>query len=98
MSIYDLRDAFPYKGKEFSSSGNHWTCQLAEVSDLRPETDRLSWYLVFEPAGNTQAVIRKLELVTPGDKIAAEGFAPDLSKKIEDWLASGEQDGRVELL
>ncbi len=98
MSIYDLRDIFPFKGQEFSNSSGNWVCHLAEVSDSRPDNDRLSWYLVFEPIRNSGASMRKLELVTPGTGTTAQSFSPELKIQMENWLASGEQDGRMELL
>jgi hypothetical protein len=98
MSTYDLRSLFPYNGHEFSSADGDWICRLAEVSDSRPEIDRLSWYLVFEPVRNAHATTRNLEIVTPAEQSIAQGLGTDVKARIENWLASGEQDGREEWL
>jgi hypothetical protein len=100
MSEYDLRSAFPLRDKEFVVRGKHWICRLAEVSDERPQLDRLSWYLVFErdkPGANPQPEeIRKLEIVTPAAQILEQGWGDDLPDRLVEWLMTGDPDGRVE--
>ncbi len=102
MSIYDLRQVFPLSDREFSSPDGVLICRLAEVSDLRPGADRLSWYLVFEPkqapSKHAMPSLRKLEVVTSADHLIQSGFPPDLETRLENWLLSGEQDGRLEWL
>lgn len=100
MSEYDLRSAFPLNDKEFDVQGRRWICRLAEVSDSRPEADRLSWYLVFETEGKgaRHEVLRKLEIVTGADRILQSGWPNDLPERLIEWLLSGEQDGRQEWL
>ena len=102
MSAYDLRSLFPFKDQLFTASGGYWTCRLAEVSDLRPEADRLSWYLVFEQnsvtANDTPSALRKLEIVTSAKQVAEHGFKDDLRGRLAKWLESGESEGRVEWL
>jgi hypothetical protein len=101
MSEYDLRSAFPLSDEEFVTRGVSWTCRLAEVSDLRPSDDRLSWYLVFQnemrsPGEALQT--RKLEIVTTATHLLESGFRDDLSDRIVEWLLTDEIDGRVEWL
>ncbi len=99
MSEYDLRSAFPLSGKEFAARGTKWRCELAEVSDLRPERDRLSWYLVFQGGGGRQpATTRKLEIVTSATHLLQAGFPEDLDDRLVEWLLTDEQDGRLEWL
>ncbi len=103
MSQYDLRSAFPLNGKDFVVNKQRWICRLAEVSDLRSEADRLSWYLVFEPelspgVTNSTGEIRKLEIVTSATHLLRAGWGDDLSERLVEWLLSGEQDGRQEWL
>jgi hypothetical protein len=98
MSTYDLRALFPYKDTEFTTAEGDWICRLAEVSDQRPEADRLSWYLVFEPVRNAHAVTRKLEVVTPAEQSISQGLGTHVKDRIEKWLESGDQDGREEWL
>ncbi len=100
VTEYDLRLKFPFSDKGFKVSDEMWTCRLAEVSDLRPEADRLSWYLVFEPAEEHRRAqpIRKLEIVTSAAQVIAAGWPPEAEARIEEWLQSNEQDGRVEWL
>ncbi len=102
MAAYDLRTAFPLKNQTFDTASGNWLCRLAEVSDLRPEMDRLSWYLVFEQDASTAddqpSAIRKLEIVTSAKQIADHGFGKDLEARLQDWLRTNEQDGRVEWL
>jgi hypothetical protein len=99
MSQYDLRSAFSLRDKQFVVGGKQWICRLAEVSDQRPELDRLSWYLVFEsdkPGANPQPQeIRKLEIVTPATEVLEQGWGDDLPDRLVEWLMTGEQDGRV---
>ena len=82
--------------------GVRWKCELAEVSDLRPGADRLSWYLVFEaeqatPSPRSQP-LRKLEVVTSADHLLRNGWGEDLEERLIEWLLSDEQDGRQEWL
>ena len=102
MSVYDLRSQFPLRDSEFTAPFGAWICRLVEVSDSRPQADRLSWYLAFEPAkghpAHDQASLRKLELVTTADHLLEHGFPQDLEMRLKSWLAGGEQDGRVEWL
>ena len=102
MSIYDLRSAFPLLEREFGSPSGIWIAHLAEVSDLRPGSDRLSWYLVFERRKRREdhdaPTLRKLEIVTSADHLLQTGFPPDLESRIETWILTGEEDGRVEWL
>ncbi len=102
MSDYDLRSLFPLKDQLFTASGGYWLCRLAEVSDLRPNADRLSWYLVFEQnsktASDNPSAIRKLEIVTSARQVSEHGFKDDLRARLAKWLESGEDDGRVEWL
>jgi hypothetical protein len=100
MSEYDLRSAFPLNDKTFVVHDVRWICRLAEVSDLRPSADRLSWYLVFEPAESTSAAppLRKLEVVTSATHLLESGWGQDLPDRIVEWLLTGEQDGRQEWL
>ncbi len=99
MAEYDLRKAFPINGKGFRAGEEEWVCHLAEVSDLRPEQEELSWYLVFErqkdKAGDEENH-RKLELVT-GPEVIEKGWRDGLEGRVNEWLASGEEDGRVDL-
>jgi hypothetical protein len=101
MSQYDLRAAFPLSGKQFVARNVRWTCHLAEVSDLRPEADRLSWYLVFqndERAAGEELQTRKLEIVTTATHLLQAGFREDLSDRVVEWLLTDEVDGRLEWL
>jgi hypothetical protein len=101
MSEYDLRSAFPLSGKDFVAHGMTWKCQLAEVSDMRPEADRLSWYLVFQSedqASHKPAELRKLEIVTTATNLLEAGFPDDLADRLVEWLLTDEQDGRREWL
>ncbi|MBV8550097.1 MAG: hypothetical protein JOY54_02275 [Acidobacteriaceae bacterium] len=94
-----MRSAFPLKDKHFVVHGVRWICRLAEVSDLRPAADRLSWYLVFEPENGAARAAhpdRKLEIVTTATHLLESGFGVDLSDRLVEWLLSGEQDGRQE--
>jgi hypothetical protein len=86
----------------FPVQGRSWRCRLTEVSDLRPERDRLAWYLAFQADDSTETSggdvhTRKLEVVTSG-RVLQEGFSPQLAERIADWLASSEVDGRREWL
>lgn len=101
MSAYDLRSAFPLNDATFVAHNQRWICRLAEVSDLRPDQDRLSWYLVFEPIanGHRQAMRpRKLEIVTSAGHLLESGFADDLTDRLSEWLLTDEDDGRREWL
>lgn len=102
MSAYDLRPLFPLKDHLFTASSGYWLCRLAEVSDLRPQADRLSWYLVFEQdsnqANDDPSSIRKLEIVTSAKQILEHGFGEDLRSRLAKWLDTNEDDGRVEWL
>ncbi len=102
MSIYDLRSKFPLLEREFGSPSGIWIARLAEVSDLRPDADRLSWYLAFERRKRREdhdaPTIRKLEIVTSADHLLQTGFPSDLESRIESWILSDEEDGRVEWL
>jgi len=102
MSELDLRGLFPFSEREFSTADGSWMCRLAEVSDLRPEVDRLSWYLVFERARglgtHNDIRIRKLEIVTPAQQILEHGFPQDAEDRIRNWVSSDEEDGREEWL
>jgi hypothetical protein len=100
MSEYDLRAAFPLNDKTFVVRDVHWICRLAEVSDLRPQQDRLSWYLVFEPVETTGPApsVRKLEVVTSAAHLLESGWGEDLPDRIVEWLLAGEDDGRQEWL
>jgi hypothetical protein len=97
MSEFDLRSAFPLSDKSFVERGHRYICRLSEVSDLRPDQDRLSWYLVFEE-DKPNPSLRKLEVVTTATHLLQSGFGDDLPDRISEWLLSDEQDGRVEWL
>jgi hypothetical protein len=102
MPEYDLRSAFPLNEQIFPAQGRSWRCRLMEVSDLRPERDRLAWYLSFQTDDSTEhsdsdVHTRKLEVITSG-RVLTEGFSSQLAERIADWLASGEVDGRREWL
>jgi len=92
MSELDLRPAFPLNDQVFEVGGTRWICRLAEVSDQRPELDRLSWYLVFDSGKQ----IRKLEIVTPATKILRDQWPESLPESLVEWLMTDEQDSRVE--
>jgi hypothetical protein len=99
MSEYDLRSSFPLGDKSFVAHGVRWTCRLAEVSDLRPGADRLSWYLVFEPESrpsNNARPVRKLEIVTSATHLLESGWGEDLPDRLVEWLLTDEQEGRQE--
>ena len=100
MSVYELRSAFPLSNAEIVAGQERWICRLAEVSDLRPESDRLSWYLVFEREGlsHNPEHFRKLEIVTTADATLANGWLHDTRRRLTEWLRSAEQDGRLEWL
>jgi hypothetical protein len=98
MPDYDLRSAFPLNDKQLAAHHQKWICRLAEVSDLRPDNDRLSWYLVFEPAPPGSTPVRKLEVVTTATHLLQAGFGDDLTDRISEWLLGDEQDGRAEWL
>ncbi len=101
MSVYDLRSLFPYILSEFTTPQGSWICHLAEVSDLRPAIDQLSWYLVFEHGpgwrGPRQGP-RKLEVVTSAEHLIANGFPADSEERLTNWLSGPDQDGRLEWL
>lgn len=99
MSVYDLRSLFPYSGAEFKTPSGPWLCRLAEVSDLRPDQDQLSWYLVFEAApawSGPRPGFRKLELVTTAEKLTHDGFPPEAESRIASWLEGDEDDARLD--
>ncbi|HEX4166711.1 MAG TPA: hypothetical protein VHZ55_14695 [Bryobacteraceae bacterium] len=99
MSEYDLRRAFPLNEQDFTVGNEQWTCHLAEVSDMRPDTDELSWYLVFEEKKRKHGDKenhRKLEIVTNASGLLAKGWRSGLKERLEEWLQSGESDGRKE--
>jgi hypothetical protein len=102
MSEYDLRSAFPLNDATFVVHGRRWICRLAEVSDQRPEEDRLSWYLVFEAAAKGErrdgVPLRKLEVVTSAAHLLENGFGDDLADRISEWLMRDEESGRLEWL
>lgn len=101
MSVYDLRSAFPLSDKTFVASDVRWLCRLAEASDQRPDADRLSWYLVFEPMdapAHNRPPLRKLEVVTTAMHLLESGWGADLPDRIVEWLLTTEQDGRREWL
>ena len=102
MSAYDLRTRFPLKDQMFTASSGYWLCRLAEVSDLRPQADRLSWYVIFEQdsstANDVPSSIRKLEVVTSAKQVLNHGFGEDLRSRLAKWLETNEGDGRVEWL
>ena len=102
MSAYDLRSVFPLREREFGSPEGIWVCRLAEVSDLRPGEDRLIWFLVFERKPtrehHSDPIIRKFEMVTTANHLLENDFPPDLEPRLENWILSGEQDGRAEWL
>jgi hypothetical protein len=101
MTVYDLRSLFPYGSAEFASPEGVWLCRLAEVSDQRPDADRLSWYLVFEHGGGGHATRlgpRKLEIVTTAEHLIQNGFPPETESRLAEWVSSLEQDGRLEWL
>ena len=102
MPEYDLRSAFPLNERDFPVRDSNWRCRLIEVSDLRPERDRLAWYLSFETDEDSRSSsapvhIRKLEIVT-SSKVLGQGFPPNLAERIAEWLSSDEVDGRREWL
>jgi hypothetical protein len=97
MLEYDLRSAFPLNDKDFALHGTTWKCRLAEVSDQRPEADRLAWYLVFQ-TDHRPPETRKLEIVTSATRLLESGFPEDLDDRVLEWLLTGEQDGRREWL
>jgi hypothetical protein len=99
MSVYDLRSLFPYNGFEFPAGQQSWICRLAEVSDLRPDSDQFSWYLVFEPGENWTGARpgpRKLEIVTSAKHLLEAGFPPEAEERLANWISGSEQDGRLE--
>ncbi len=102
MAAYDLRTHFPLKDHLFTASSGYWLCRLIEVSDLRPEADRLSWYLVFEQdsnnANDVPSKMRKLEIVTSAKQILEHGFGEDLRSRLAGWLETDEDGERVEWL
>jgi LAS superfamily LD-carboxypeptidase LdcB len=101
MPEYDLRSAFPLNNKDFVVNNTTWTCHLAEVSDQRPDADRLSWYLVFQTEHRTPGKAldtRKLEIVTSATRLLEAGFPEDLEDRLVEWLFTNEQDGRQEWL
>jgi hypothetical protein len=102
MSDRDLRIIFPLKDVAFQTSSGEWLCRLAEVSDLRPQADRLSWYLVFERDSNNEddrpSGLRKLEIVTSAKQILEHGFGKDLQARLQRWLDQNEDEARVEWL
>jgi len=102
MSIYDLRSAFPLNNHEFAAQDQYWVCQLVEVSDLRPESDRLSWYLHFQSSSpkqpGSQESTRRLEIVTDANRVLHDHWQPDLADRISGWLETGGDDDRVEWL
>lgn len=102
MSAYDLRTLFPLKDHLLTASTGYWLCRLAEVSDLRPQADRLSWYLIFEQDASkeedTPSHIRKLEIVTSAKQILDHGFGDDLRSRLTQWLDTNADDGRVQWL
>lgn len=68
---------------------------------MRPEADRLSWYLVFQSedqASHKPAELRKLEIVTTATNLLEAGFPDDLADRLVEWLLTDEQDGRREWL
>jgi hypothetical protein len=97
MSEYDLRSAFPLNDATFVAHGHRWLCRLAEVSDLRPQQDRLAWYLVFEPQDRSGSP-RKLEVITSAAHLLESGFGEDLEDRISEWLLTDEQEARKEWL
>lgn len=102
MSTYDLRTLFPLKDHLITASSGYWLCRLAEVTDLRPQADRISWYLVFEQNASQEndqpSSIRKLEIVTSAKQILDHGFLDDLRTRLAQWLDTNEDSGRVEWL
>lgn len=102
MPEYDLRSVFPLNERDFPVRDSTWRCRLIEVSDLRPERDRLAWYLSFETDEDSRSAsapvhIRKLEIVTSSE-VLNRGFPPNLAERIAEWLSSDEVDGRREWL
>ena len=97
MSEYDLRSAFPLSNAEFVADNRRYICQLAEVSDSRPASDHLSWYLVFNNKERRDD-FRKLEIVTTAAGILAHGWPDDSRQRLAQWLSQDEQDGRIEWL
>ena len=72
-----------------------------EVSDQRPDADRLSWYLVFQTdrgSAGKPPETRKLEIVTSATRLLETGFPEDLDDRLVEWLFTEEQDGRREWL
>ncbi len=102
MSEYDLRSAFPLNNHEFTAQDQYWICRLVEVSDMRPESDRLSWYLLFQQSPpkqpGTEESARRLEIVTDANRVLHDHWRPDLAQRITDWLETGGEDDRVEWL
>jgi hypothetical protein len=102
MTEYDLRTLFPLKDVTFQTSSGEWLCRLAEVSDLRPQADRLSWYLVFErdsnEANDRPSGVRKLEIVTSAKQVLEHGFGNDLRERLQRWLDGNQDEARVEWL
>ncbi len=87
---------FSLSNAEFLVDNRHrYGCQLAEVSDLRPESDRLSWYLVFSNKARKDE-FRKLEIVTSASRVLKQGWPEDARERLAQWLQTDEQDGRVE--
>ncbi|MGH9584266.1 MAG: hypothetical protein ACRD4O_15180 [Bryobacteraceae bacterium] len=101
MSAYDLRAAFPLSDSTFVVHERRWICRLAEVSDQRPDRDRLAWYLVFESAdtaAHDHSARRNLEVITSASHLLEAGFGEDLTDRISEWLMTDEEDGRREWL
>lgn len=99
MSVYDLRSLFPYATTEFATPQGSWICRLAEVSDLRPDRDQLSWYLVFEHGAGWRGPRpgpRKLEVVTTAEHLISNGFPPETESRLSAWLEGGDEEGRLE--
>jgi hypothetical protein len=97
MSETDLRPLFPLNDAEFPLGKEHWVCHLIEVSDQRPDVNRLSWFLAFHPnnVGRNNTDTRKLEIVTNATEVLETGWPADLRGKLESWLTTGEDDGRL---
>ena len=100
VAVYELRTLFPFNEHDFKTPHGSWQCRLAEVSDLRPQNDRLAWYLAFRSGrgGHGEPKKRNLEVLTSAGHLSNNGFGADVESRITEWLNTNEEDGRREWL
>ena len=96
VAVYELRTLFPFNEHDFKTPYGSWQCRLAEVSDLRPQNDRLAWYLAFRSGleGHGEPKKRNLEVLTSAGHLSNNGFGADVESRITEWLNTNEEDGR----